>query len=200
MSEKTPVTPKENQPEYAWKSEAEKHFLRVTRYGSDGVPYWDSQEYTPHPKGYSTPTNVNLLPGDKKVTIEPYKLQVFTNKVALKTSGGTIDELLVGVIDGQSTSFISVEWTTEEGRKRVNQFFFDKDRPSSCNLGMFQGPWPTNRPAIITPEMRPYMSALREIVPTASSSLANCINTLALPGPEFTLSDKSIKINTRQRN
>jgi hypothetical protein len=49
--------------------------------------------------------------------------------------------------------------------------------------------WPFDRQAIITPAMIPYFSALGEIIPDASKSLAKCIEILAHPGPKFSRKD-----------
>jgi len=195
MVDRLKGTPKEKQPEYAWEIETVKHLLEVTHIGKDGRPFTSSEEYTPNPKGHSANITLLLHPEDRKLEVVPHHLQVFKNPISLKLpNGGTVYELSAGIIDGKSTAFIELKWTREDGCQRQNQFFFENDEPAGCNIGFFQGPeWPLNRPAIITSAMRPYFSALGEITPDASQSLAKCTEALAQPGPEFSRGDDFIE-------
>ena len=196
MVDRLKGTPKENQPEYAWEIEPDKHFLKVTHIGKDGRPFISDEKYTPDPKGYTVDILLHLMPGDRKLEVTPYRLQVFKNKPLLNQPSHEIDELLVGIVDGKSTAFLALKWTGDDGNQRINKFFFEDDKPAGCNLGFIQAPsWPLNRPVIITPAMMSYFSALGEITPDASQSLAKCAAALTVSGLEFTRGDTSMQFS-----
>lgn len=170
----------------AWESEGIKHFLEIRSIREGKEDYVSSQEYTP--KKHWTTISVCLSDEDSELRVKPYTLESLKNEVNLEYSGGVVNELFIGIRDEKSVFYIGKFWTPHNLReKRVNQYFFRNDEPSSFNFGNVRGPgWPLNHPAVLDQSLLTYFKKLYRIRGEIIESLDKCLNQLMVPGPEYT--------------
>ena len=97
----------------------------------------------------------------------------------------TYDELVVGTDDTRSVKYVAFSWTTSDGDRGLNQYFFRDDLPFAFNFGRIRGPgFPLNRPPT-DPEYNWHFEELAYQVPNLKESLTRCIEQLKQPGPTY---------------
>jgi hypothetical protein len=170
----------------AWTSEGLKNFLEITSIRENSKDYVHCQEYTP--KKHWTDISVGLSDMDEELRIKPYTLESLNNQVNLEYSGGIVNQLIVGIRDQKSIMYVGKIWTPNQLKeKRINQYFFRDDQPSSFNFGNVRGPgWPLNQSAVLDNRLLSYFEELSKIRSGINESLGRCLNQLIIPGPEYT--------------
>ena len=167
----------------AWELESRKHLIEAKAAYKDGGEYVSASAYTPGT--YSSEVNIIILKEHKNVLVTPFVLDTYNLLINFEQNNGVVNELLVGVRDDQSVEYYGFKWTPEDGVKRVIQYFFKDDQPGYYRGSNIEGPWPSNRDAVIDPYERALLGVLQDEHPSFRDSLENCMAILEVPGPTF---------------
>ncbi|MDP3698014.1 MAG: hypothetical protein Q8R47_00355 [Nanoarchaeota archaeon] len=183
----------------AWEAKSLQHLLEFTYLYDNGRPFVHSQEYTRDEEGFAK-LSISISPEDREVRVKPYTLERLQQAVEEEYQDSVVNDLLVGIRDGEKITYVAKFWTSKKFKdKRVEQYFFKYDQPSSFNLGFMSGPgWPLNHPPMLDERLLQYFNVLKEIRPNVIGSLDLCLEHLARPGPNYTgRSDGSISFSLK---